>query len=227
MKSLTRPHSKLSILLLVLGGAVLFQRAAAATLCTNLPSSTLQVLDIKASGVGEASVSAEELDRHIQPEDLVSRHPRMLSFSDFVAWFDIVHRIVVRDDGSVCDAPSLVRMGFGASQRHVLFGPDVAGNPCMRQHMLDHEADHAGAFNDVVDRFIDRNRSLFQNGMKALKQTPAPSTEIARARWETGMRLILAEAKQQLLAELRSAIVQIDAPSAVTDLEKACGGKYR
>ena len=227
MKSVNELCSKQLLLLFVFGGAFLFHRAEAATLCIGLPPSTLQVLDLKASGVGEASVSAEELGRHNQSEELVSRHTTMLSVSDFVAWFDIMHRMVPRDDGSVCDAPSLVRMAFGSTRRLAFFMREATENPCMRRHMRDHETAHAGAFNDVIDRFIDRNRGLFQRGMVALKQTPAPTGEIARARWETGMRAILTEAKEQLLDEIRVASAQIDASSAMSDLAKDCGGKLR
>jgi len=35
------------------------------------------------------------------------------------------------------------------------------------------------------------------------------------------------EARKQLFTELRSATVHIDAPSALTVLEDACGGKIR
>ena len=220
-------YLKISLVILALGGALLFQRAGAATLCTDLPPSTLRVYDIKASAVEEVWVSAEELDHRGKAEDLVSRHRLMLSVSDIVTWFDIVHRMVLREGGSICDAPSLVRMGFGSSRRLVFFARAAAEDACVRRQMLDHEAAHARALNEAVDRFIDQHESNFQRGMMALKQTPAPSAEIARVRWESGMRLILSEAKQQLLVEVRSANDEIDASSAVANLESACDGRTR
>ena len=227
MKNLIRPRLAVLLLLLVLGGAFISDWASAATLCADLPRSTFQVYALKASGVEEASVPAEELDRHIQPGDLVSRHTRMLSVIHFAAGFYIVHGIMPRDDGSVCDAPSLVQLTFGSSRRLVFFTPDAAENPCMRQHILDHEAAHAGAFNDVIDRFIDQNRNLLQIGMVALKQAPAPNAEIALMHWDTGMRYILEDANERLLRQLGAASAQIDSPSAIADLENACGGKIR
>jgi hypothetical protein len=223
MRSQCRIKPSLPPVFFALGGALLVHTAGAATLCTGLPLSTLQVYDIKAPAPEETSVTKTELDRDIRPEDLVSRHPRMLSVTNFVAWFAIEHRMVPRDDGSVCDAPTLVRVGFGASRRLAFFVREVAKDPRMRQCMRDHEADHTDMFNDIVDRFIDQNRGLFQRGMIALKETPAPDAEVARARWELGMRQILGEAKQQLLAEIRAANARIDASPLVEDLEKACG----
>jgi hypothetical protein len=223
MRSQWRNKPSLSLVFFALGGALLVHAAVAATPCTGLPPSTLQVFDIKAPAPEEIPVTKTELDHDIQPEDLVSRHKRMLSVTDFVAWFDIEHRMVPRDDGSVCDAPTLVRMGFGASRRLAFFVREAAKDPCMRQRMRDHEVDHTGMFNDIVDRFIDQNRSLFQRGMIALKETPAPDAEVARARWELGMRQILGEAKQQLLDEIRAANARIDASPLDENLEKVCG----
>jgi hypothetical protein len=211
----------------VLGGALLIHAASAAAPCIDLPPSTLQVLDIKAKAVQETLVSKAELDRDMQPEELVSRHGRMLSATDLVAWFDIEHRMIPRDDGSVCDAPVLVRMAFGASHRLAVFVREAAQNLCLRQRMQNHEADHASLFNDVIDRFIDENRSLFQQGMIALKQTPAPDAGVARARWEIGMRRILDEAKRQLLAQIQAANAQIDASPRATAMNDTCTGAGR
>jgi hypothetical protein len=46
-------------------------------------------------------------------------------------------------------------------------------------------------------------------------------------RWETGLRIILAAAKRQLLDEIRAASAHIDEPSTLTALEDACGGRIR
>jgi hypothetical protein len=200
------------------GGALPVRAVGAATPCTGLPPSTLQVFDIEAPAPEETPITKTELDHDIQPEDLVSRHKRMLRVTDFVAWFDIEHRMVPRDDGSVCDAPALARMGFGASRRVAVLLRGPAEDPCMR----DHEADHTGMFNDIVDRFIDQNRGFFQRDMIAQKETPAPDAEVARARWELGMRQIFGEAKQQLLAEIRAANARIDPSPLVENMEKVC-----
>ena len=226
MEILTWHSMRRSFVVIAFSGALFFQQANAASLCTDLPASALQVLDIQAAPQEPVVVSAEDLDRPSQREELMSRHARMVSMSDFVAWFDIMHRIVPRDDGSFCDAPTLVRMGFGASRRYVFIERDTAANPCMRQRLLDHETAHNAALNSVVDRFVDQNRAVFQAGMIALKQTPASSAELAKARWEAGIRVILSESKRQLLTRLRVASAEVDAAfSTIEALDTSCRGK--
>lgn len=226
MPSLCRIESRL-LILCALGSALLFHRAAAATPCDGLPPSTLRVYDIKTSAVDAVEVPAEELEPKAQGVALASRHTMMLTVSDIVTWFEIAHRIVPRADGSVCDAPTLVQIGFGSSRRLAFLARTAAADPCVRQEMLDHEAAHTRALDKVVDRFIEQLQSNLQRGMRALKQTPAPSAAIAKTRWEAGMRAIVTEAKQQLITELAAASDEIDAPAALAELENSCGGKVR
>lgn len=226
MPSLHRNESLL-LILCALGGALLFHPAGAVTLCSDLPPSTLRVYDIKASAVDAVGVPIEELEPKAQTEALASRHTLMLTASDIVTWFQIAHRIVRRTDGSVCDAPTLVQMGFGSSRRLAFLASAAAADPCVRQKMLDHEAAHTRALDEVVDRFIEQQQSNLQRGMQALKQTPAASVAIAKARWEMGVSAIVTEAKRQLVIELAAESDQIDAPAALAELENACGGKVR
>ncbi len=170
---------------------------------------------------------AQELGRDGEIADLVSRHTMMLTASNIVTGFDITDRIVSRRDGSVCDAPSLVRIGFGSSRRFAFLARAAAGNVCVRQQMLDHEAAHNRALEAVVNHFIDRQRSSFQRGVTALKQTAAADAATAKARWIIGLRAMVIEAREQLLTELQAAIASIDAPAALTALEDACDGAIR
>jgi hypothetical protein len=222
-----RLHFKVSFVLLTVGGALLVHSAGAATTCTDLPPSTLQVYVIKASAPEAVTVPAEELDLAGQAEHLASRHTLMLTSSDFVTWFDVAHRVVPRADGLVCDAPTLVRIGFGSSRRFAFLARAAAADLCVRQEMLDHEAAHNRALIDAVGRFIEQQQRTLERGVVTLKQMPAPSDRIAKERWEAGLRAIIAEAKQQLLTDLRSAIAGIDEPSTLAVLEDACGGKIR
>ena len=199
--------------------------AVASDLCTGLPASTLQVLDAKPSGLVEQKVPAEHLDQSLPSEIIGARHTTMLSTSNVIAFFEIKHRMMPRADGSVCDAPELVRIGFGSSQRIAFLTQPAADDPCVRQVMLNHEAVHAGVFGSTVHGFIDEKRAAFERGMKALKQTPAPSAEIASARWNEGLQLIVNEAKEQLMMDLRAANAQVDRPSVLVALAAACGGK--
>ena len=202
-------------------------KAMAADRCENLPPSKLQVLTAKAADLEERGVPPGELAQDVPAGVIASRHSMMLMVSDTVSWFDIVHRVLPRGDGSVCDSPELVRMGFGTNGHTVLLAQAVADDACVRREMLDHAAAHVRAFDTTVERFIDEQTMDFQQGMKALKQTPAPNTEIVTARWRKGLQLIVAQAKEQLLDDLRAANARVDTPPVLAALENACGGRIK
>ena len=228
MRNLIGIRARLPLLFLIIGSVLLARHAGAATLCSTLPPSNLRVLGIQAETVNEVRMPAAEL-RHATPTsgDVFSFHTLMLSGSDLVAWFDIEHRIVPREDGLVCDAPILVRMAFGSSGRHAFLAQTAAADACAREAMLDHEAAHNRVIESVVGRFIGERQNDFRLGVTALKATPASSPEVAQARWEKGMQAMLLEARRQLLIELREANAQFDEPVTLRALENACGGKIR
>jgi hypothetical protein len=146
---------------------------------------------------------------------------------DGVALVRIRHRIVPQPDGSVCDAPSLVRIGFGAGRRVAYLARRAAADECVRKEMLAHEEAHNQSFNETVDRFIEQEKAELQRGMLALKRMPAPSAEMAKARWQAGLLTIIAAAKHQLLIEIRATNARIDSDPALAALVEACGGKIR
>ena len=220
-------HLSKVFLALLIASMILPSNQAAAAVCQNLPPSKLLVYDIQTSRLEEEKVPASKLDQQMPPGALTSMHTMMLTMSNLISLFDIHHRPVAGSDGTVCDAPEFVRIGFGSSQRKIFFADTAADDACVRRQMLEHETAHTQAFDSTIDRFIDDTKADFERGMKALKQTPAPSAELAKTRWEEGLRLILTEAKQQLLTELRAASAGVDDPAALTALEIACNGKIK
>lgn len=226
MSEIYRYLLKVSLALLITSVISVSGRAAG-TICKDLPPSKLVLYDVKAPRLDEEKVPAANLDRRTPPDPLASQHTMMRTMSNVISWFDIRHRSVPRGDGSVCDAPEFVRIGFGSSQRKIFFADAVADDVCVRRRMLDHEADHTRAFDSTVDRFLDDRKADFERGMKALKQTPAPNLEVATARWDQGLRIIVTEANRQLMADLRAASAGVDDPAALTALEVACDGQIR
>jgi hypothetical protein len=214
-------------LALLIASVILPSNRAAAAVCQNLPPSKLLIYNIQAPRLEEEKVPAAKLDQQMPPNGLASMHTMMLTMSNLISLFDIHHRPVAGSDGTVCDAPEFVRIGLGSSQRKILFMDMAADDACVRRQMLEHEAAHTQAFDSTVNRFIDDTKTDFERGMKTLKQTPASSAELAKTRWEEGLRLILTEAKQQLLTDLRAASAGVDDPAALTALETACNGKIR
>jgi hypothetical protein len=212
-------------LLLAIAGASMTRGATAA--CTDLPPSTLRLYTIKAPSLEEWRVPADALDHMPPADELGSRHTMMLTTSDVITLFEITHRIVPQADGSVCDAPGLVRIGFGAGRRIAYLARAAAADPCVRQKMLAHEEDHARRFNATVDRFIDEQTTDLGHGMEALKHMPAATAALAEARWEAGLRAIVEEAKRRLLGEVRAVNAETDDASTLAALADACGGKIR
>ena len=109
---------------------------AAATACANVPPSTLNIYDIKMPTLEEVEVPAAALDRIDPGTALGSRHTLMFTTANAVTLFEIQHRLVPQVDGSVCDAPSLVRIGFGSGRRVAYLARVAAANSCVRQRML-------------------------------------------------------------------------------------------
>ena len=93
--------------------------------------------------------------------------------------------------------------------------------------MLGHEAARYRALNEAVDRFIDGHVNDCRRAVAALKEMPAASAAIAKARWETGLRAVVMEARRSLLAELRSVSDETDDPAALAMIDNACNGKVR
>ena len=217
----------LFLLLLAIAGTGFTRVAAAASACADLPPSTLRVYDIKMPVLEELRVPADALNRMPSTDELGSRHTLMLTTNDLVTLFEIRHRIVPQADGSFCDAPSLVRLGFGSGRRTAYLAHPAAADECVRRTMLAHEDDHTRRFNETVDRFIAQQTGNLERGLGALKHMPAASAQLAKAQWETGLRAILAEAKRQLLSELRATNAEIDTTPALAALTDACGGKVR
>jgi hypothetical protein len=200
-------------------------------ICVDLPPSRLLVYSIKPARLEEETVPAASLNRRpyqgVPADALAAKHPLMLSVHNLVSIFNIQHRPVARGDGWVCDAPAIVRIGFGASRRQLFVAASAAGDGCVRRELLDHEAAHMRAFEETVDHFIDDREPNFEKGMKALKETPAPNQKMGAMRWNEGIRLITHEAKRQLMNDLRAADSAVDAPAALAVMAAACDGRVK
>ena len=226
MRTLFWRHRSFSLLVLVVGAVLLLQEARAAAPCAGLPPSQLQMFDITAPDVQVITVPAEKIERYPQG-DVASRHTPMLSQARVVTWFEIAHRIIPRDDGLVCNAPTMVHIAFGLDRRTVLLASPAAEDACIRQAMLDHEAAHIQALNKVVDDFIDRRTADIAPGVTALKATPAPHADTVKIQWEAGLRAIVLEMRLELLEALQIPITETDRPAALAALGDACGGAVR
>lgn len=196
----------------------------AATICSDLPPSTLQVLYIKPNELNEVVVPLQELRREYAPDVLAVRHGGMVTVSNVVGSYDVKHRFIELGDGIVCGSPEIVKIAFGSNQRVLYVARPAATNECLRQKMLDHEERHTEVLNEIVQRFIDEKRTTFQRGMIALKQTPAPDPESARDRWRAGLQIIVSAAREELISDIRTAILRVDDTASLAALTNGCEG---
>lgn len=196
----------------------------AASLCSDLPPSTLQVHYIKPNELNEVVVPVQELRREYAPDVLAVRHGGMVTVSNVIGSYDVRHRFIELSGRIVCGSPEIVKIAFGSNQRMLYVARSAATNQCLRQKMLDHEERHTQALNETVQQFIDEKRTTFQRGMIALKQTPAPDPEIAKDRWRAGLQIIVSAAREELIADIRTAILRVDDTASLAALTNGCEG---
>jgi hypothetical protein len=195
--------------------------------CTNLPPSRLVVQHVDMPKSDERIVPVSKLNLEAQPNSLVSSHSVMLSVRNLVGWVNIKHRKAPQANGMVCDAPELVEMFFGSTNRTTFIADTVAGDACVRREVTAHETVHARVFATVVDQFIAENESAFRASMIALKTMPASSFKEAASHWNKGLQLIMDGSRQALLTKLQTANAGVDSKAVLQALEQSCGGKLK
>src|SRR5689334_7822759 len=105
--------------------------AAPSDPCGDLPSSQLEVYDLKTQGLDEHAVDIDQLDdRKADPS--TSRHTLMRTTHDVAMLFEVAHRIMPMKDGLYCDAPTLVRIAIGFPKRSAFLARPAARDACIR-----------------------------------------------------------------------------------------------
>jgi hypothetical protein len=207
-------------------GAVEPVQAADTQTCGPLPASTLEIYDIKAPALDERIVEMPTLKRAPGSNYVSSFHGGVLTTHDVVVFFEISHRVINVATGVFCDAPNLVRIGMGFTHRIAYLPRSVALDPCIRAAVRSYEAAHISADEEALDQFLDGKQGHVAAVMRRLKQMPAPSPRVAIARWQTGLRAALTEAKLRFVDEEQSISAGVDTAGALQLLD-ACGGKLR
>jgi hypothetical protein len=201
--------------------------AAAAELCNNLPPSRLELYDIKTPPVDERTVDAAQLEGLSSSNPASSFHTMMVTTHDVAVFFEIIHRIIPTTGGQFCDAPELVRIVVGFPKRTAYFARQAAQDSCTRAALLAHEADHRRADAEALTRLLNAKQEYISASVAALKRTPLPNPDVAAARWEEHLRAVLENVRQDFLAEEPQINASVDTPSALRQIENACGGKVK
>ena len=210
--------ARILILQYFLSAFVWLPIARADDVCVNLPTSSLGMFAIKMDKVEEQIVSEQQFRIIAQSakdgvrgdvDQLPSRDALILGTSSFITSFYIVHRLIRRDDGTICDSPIEVQLFFGPAQWTLVMPRGLTANQCTRRLVLQLEADQEKAVQNVVAHFITDQASNYYMLMRMLKTIPAPNAELAIQRWNTALTLVVGDARRRLAEDIRSAIAHV------------------
>lgn len=142
----------------------------------------------------------------------------------------IVPRILEIHDGTelaYCNAPTLVRVGFGVLGRKVFLMDEAAAVPCVRNALLNHAAEHSRALDAEIEAFIQRWQQALDAWLRELTQTPAPDRAPALKAFQSGLAAFLFNMVTQFKAEVEHVRKGVDTPSRLEKLRNSCGGLVR
>ena len=196
--------------------------AAAQARCGSvLPPSNLQLLDIRT-----AHVTVTVAPRvSIEQVAVLTAHPLMAIETDVASWFRVAHRVVAGAGGAYCAAPTEVRFGLGYGRRQVHLTREAAGDSCVRDALLAHEADHNRADNALLTALLKQEESFLGAEFNALKHTPMKDADEAAAGFEAGGRAIVGEVTERFRIAKRQLWRQMDSPAELARLRQACNGR--
>ena len=194
--------------------------------CGELPSSQLEVYDLKTKGVDEHAVDIDQLDDP-KSDPSTSRHTLMRTTHDVAMLFEVAHRIIPANDGLYCDAPSLVRIAIGFPKRSAFLARPAARDACIRAAMLDHEAAHQRADADALRHLLDARQEFLVDAVRALKRTSFTSPQAAVEHWKSRLQQVSDVVRQDFVAQEQAINASVDPPAALSRIENGCGGRLR
>lgn len=210
---------------LLLSLATCFAAAPSAP-CGDLPSSQLEVYDLRTPSVDEHAVDIDQLDdRKADPS--TSRHTLMRTSHDVAMLFEVAHRIVPTKDGLYCDAPTLVRIAIGFPKRSAFLARPAARDACIRASMLEHEADHQRADAGALRRLLDARQEFLVDAVRALKRSAFTSPQAAVEHWKARLQQVSDVVRQDFVAQERAINASVDTPAALSRIENGCGGRLK
>ena len=206
----------------LLAGALWSAPAAARSGCGSvLPPSNLQLLDIRTVHVTVTVAPRASIEQVA----VLTAHPLMAIETDVASWFRVDHRVVGGAGDVYCAAPTEVRFGLGHSRRQVHLIPEAAGDLCVRDVLLAHEADHNQADEALLTALLKQEESFLGAGFNALKHTPMKDADEAAAGFEAAGQAIVEEVTERFRIAKRRLWQQMDSPAELARLRQACSGK--
>jgi hypothetical protein len=208
--------------------------AFSALACRNLPESTLRLHSAQPIETEEQSATLSEMDR-IALEIGVSAaaqaaHPLMLIINELGTQVSVRHRTIgTRGDGELayCDAPKSVEFALGLVGREVFLEEHAAADPCVRNVLLEHDAEHHRALRKAIEVFVERRREELLARLQELKRTPAPDRASAINTLESGLKSFIVTMVKEFKDDMERSREDVDTPRRLQELRNACGGKVR
>lgn len=194
--------------------------------CKDLPSSQLEVYDLKTPNVDEHTVDARELDER-KADASTSRHTMMRTSHDVAMLFEVAHRIIPTKDGLYCDAPALVRIAIGFPKRSAYLARPAAEDDCIRAAMLDHEAAHQRADAASLRRLLEVRQDFVVDAVTALKRTAFASPQAAIEHWKASLQKVSETIRQDFQSQEQTINASVDTPAALGQIENGCGGRLK
>ena len=120
----------------------LIGQAANAQECKNLPRSEVNIYILRVEDVTETVAPSNVVAQQTSGGDPANApHPLMAVVYALDSKVASEHRLIDAD-GGYCDVPETLRIGFGIATRKVVLADTAAKDACIREALLEHEADH-------------------------------------------------------------------------------------
>src|SRR5260221_519677 len=135
---------------------VSYAGTCAAEQCADMPPPDVRVVRLSAEQVEISAATESIIDRIAQSAGrLRPVHPFMLINHELDTHVAVVHR-VMDDPLGFCDAPTSVRIHFGLIRREVFIARKTDSEPCVRDALLAHEAEHNQKLERALDAFLEQ-----------------------------------------------------------------------
>jgi hypothetical protein len=205
---------------------LLIGQAANAQECKNLPRSEVNIYRLRVETVTETVAPADVVVRQMGGGDPANApHPLMAVTYALDSKVATEHQLIAAD-GGYCDVPETLRIGFGIATRKVVLADTAAKDGCIREALLEHEADHYRISQEIIQKFIERRSPQFAQEILSLEAARSPDEATATKAFQSGLwealARFLADFEKESVKDLKSAV---DTAPRLASLRTACEGR--
>ena len=200
--------------------------ALAAPECAAVPATKVELRPVSVDRIDQETASPDDIARLGMTGNGPAPHPLMAVRYVIDTNVAVVHRIVKTADGGFCDAPEAVVFRFGVIRRGVVLVPQAAADPCVRDALLAHEAEHNRIVREAIGAFLHEHQAELGQRLAHLKQQRARDANAAKKAMELGLMdaitRLFERFKQNDVGRVRNLV---DSPARLHDLAISCDGR--